>query len=175
MLVKNKTNLLLVNVQEVQLLDNSIPFTVVPSYCYVITPCHHFDVSIWSKSHVLIGYWSKKDLSCLLKIAYFYPAQEKNYILDGQDPYFFSSMWAKEWPKWAEDSQNKRNTNNSPCYIVLFPSSPKKQSFLTLNKAKPLCFTINPLWTKSIWWLDISLVFFCFLRTKVKSRSIKRE
>lgn len=99
----------------------------------------------------------------------------KNYILDGQDPYFFSSMWAKEWPKWAEDSQNKRNTNNSPCYIVLFPSSPKKQSFLTLNKAKPLCFTINPLWTKSIWWLDISLVFFCFLRTKVKSRSIIRE
>ena len=77
MLVKNKTNLLLVNVQEVQLLDNSIPFTVVPSYCYVITPCHHFDVSIWSKSHVLIGYWSKKDPSCLLKIAYFYPAQEK--------------------------------------------------------------------------------------------------
>lgn len=141
----------------------------------MITPCHHFDVSIWSKSHVLIGYWSKKDPSCLLKIAYFYPAQEKITFWMDKIHIFFQVCGQRSGQNGQKTAKTRETRTTLLCYIVLFLSSPKKQSFLTLNKAKPLCFTINPLWTKSIWWLDISLVFFCFLRTKVKSRSIKRE
>lgn len=60
----------------------------------------------------------------------------KNYILDGQDPYFFSSMWAKEWPKWAEDSQNKRNTNNSPLLYCALSQLSKETVILDAEQGK---------------------------------------
>lgn len=122
MLVKNKTNLLLVNVQEVQLLDNSIPFTVVPSYCYVITPCHHFDVSIWSKSHVLIGYWSKKDPSCLLKIAYFYPVQEKITFWMDKIHIFFQVCGQRSGQNGQKTAKTKETRTTLLAILCSFPA-----------------------------------------------------